>query len=145
MYKKLIQMLNGEKGFTLVELMVVVAIIGILVAIAVPIFGEVTDSAERSAAEGNLRTIDGAIMMYRAQEGQFPEGTWNVGNNGFDDSDLDSVDGYIEDFDPAGGEVYRLYKSNDRKVKGAFYIPSDASVGGMDGNSGPHTLPIDWE
>lgn len=57
---------NNQKGFTLVELMVVVVIIGILVAIAVPVYNSVTEKAELSAMEANLRTIDGAIMMYAA-------------------------------------------------------------------------------
>ncbi|MGI6412512.1 MAG: type IV pilin protein [Syntrophomonadaceae bacterium] len=55
---------RNQKGFTLVELMVVVAIIGILSAIAVPVYRNVTEKANRSAVEANLRTIDGAIMMY---------------------------------------------------------------------------------
>jgi len=46
--------------------MVVVVIIGILVAIAVPVYNNVTLKAEKSAIEANLRTIDGAIMTYYA-------------------------------------------------------------------------------
>ncbi len=53
---------NNQKGFTLVELMVVVVIIGILVAIAVPVYNSVTTKAELSAIKANIRTVDGAIM-----------------------------------------------------------------------------------
>ena len=68
---------NNQKGFTLVELMVVVVIIGILIAIAVPVYKNVTDKAERAAVEANLRTIDGAIMQAKMElldgEGEIDE------------------------------------------------------------------------
>lgn len=64
MFKIVNKITRNEKGFTLVELMVVVVIIGILVAIAVPVYNQVTARAERGACEANLRTIDGAIQQY---------------------------------------------------------------------------------
>jgi prepilin-type N-terminal cleavage/methylation domain-containing protein len=59
---------HNQKGFTLVELMVVVVIIGVLVAIAVPVYTNVTERAELSAIQANLRTLDGAIMMASSSE-----------------------------------------------------------------------------
>jgi type IV pilus assembly protein PilA len=59
-------LLKSKKGFTLVELMVVVVILGILVAIAVPMFNASTAKAEKNAIDSNLRIIDGAITMYSA-------------------------------------------------------------------------------
>ncbi len=57
---------SNRKGFTLVELLVVVAIIGILAAIAIPKFSAATDSASRAKIQADLRTIDSAVQMYRA-------------------------------------------------------------------------------
>ncbi|HZK24913.1 MAG TPA: prepilin-type N-terminal cleavage/methylation domain-containing protein [Oscillospiraceae bacterium] len=57
-------------GFTLVELMVVVVIIGVLVAIAVPVYNSITGDAADKADQATLRTVNGAVMMYDAANGE---------------------------------------------------------------------------
>jgi len=65
--------LKNKKGFTLVELMVVVVIICILVAIAVPIYNSSTAKAQEKACLANLRTLDSAIAQYAADNnGDYP-------------------------------------------------------------------------
>ncbi len=61
---------KDQRGFTLVELMVVVIIIGILVAIAIPVYSNVTERAHEKANAANIRTIESAITMYLATTGK---------------------------------------------------------------------------
>lgn len=64
--------MNAQNGFTLIELMVVILIIAILVGIAVPVFSITRELAWKNSCKANLRIIDGAVMIYRAQNGEFP-------------------------------------------------------------------------
>ena len=51
---------NRKSGFTLVEIMIVVAIIGLLAAIAIPNFVKARQASQKSACVANLRQIEGA-------------------------------------------------------------------------------------
>jgi len=63
---------NNQKGFTLVELMIVVAIIGILAAIAIPQFAAYRQKAFNSSAQSDLKNGKTALEAYYADYQHYP-------------------------------------------------------------------------
>ena len=61
-----------QKGFTLIELMIVVAIIGILAAVAIPQYQDYTVKAKLSKVTGVAAPIKTALALYNQEQGSFP-------------------------------------------------------------------------
>jgi len=77
---------RNEKGFTLVELMIVIVIVGILAAVAVPIYTGNVNKAKQSECDAALGTIRTALRVYYAENGAYP-----LGKSGFTIADWDTL------------------------------------------------------
>jgi prepilin-type N-terminal cleavage/methylation domain-containing protein len=96
---------KGPSGFTLIELMIVVAIIGILAAIAIPKFAELIRKSNEGSNRGNLGALRSALSIYYGDM----EGNWPT-------DDLDSL--------TAGGK----YIAAIPKHRAVGYHPDNAAV-----------------
>ena len=102
--------MTSRKGFTLIELMVVILIVGILAAASIPLMRGRIDSAKWAEANATAGTIKSAVRVYYAEHGSSPTGGMGVAATqtslGFDAADL----------------------------TGTYFIPGDYNIDSVDAN-----------
>ena len=107
---------TAERGFTLIEIMIVVAIIALLAAIAIPNVLRARTSANETAAVGNMRALVSSMEMYRSVNSQYPA-TWladmyttpnpDFGPAPFGSAPAISLQGYIYHYNPVSTQTYK--------------------------------------
>lgn len=77
---------GGQEGFTLLELLIVMSILGILAMVAVPKFNQALALANTTKIQTDLRTLNTAITLYQAEKSTYP-------------ASLDVLSDYVEELD----------------------------------------------
>ncbi len=74
---------KNSKGFTLVELFLIVIIIGILSTLIISLFQHVTDRTIFAVAKSNLATLQRAVWLYYTTNGEYPQTLYQLVTSGY--------------------------------------------------------------
>lgn len=86
---KRVLFIGNVYGFTLMEVVVVIAILGALTALALPRFTGVLENSQQKTDQANIRIVESAMELYQAEKGAMPSG-------------VTSFDGLIEELNKVG-------------------------------------------
>jgi len=114
--------MEKTKGFTLIELMVVILIVSILAGVAIPLMQGRIDSAKWSEANATAGTIRTAVRAYFAED---PTACGDLEGNTLDDADTQSALGF-----------------NTEDLTGTYFGPSNYTITSIDTDSGLASITV---
>ena len=112
-----------KKGFTILELMIVIAVIAILVGIALPRFKGMQDEGNIAKAKGELRMLQTAVESYKIHYGALPAALTNL------QTAVPQIAPSTLPTDPFGGAAYGFSKAGD------FFVVYSAGPGATGGTA----------
>jgi len=138
--------MSQQKGFTLIEVLVVVVILGILAAAIAPQFLGKADDARVGVVKTNIATLDSQVQLYKTQTGVFPsteQGLRALVSKPTGDPVPRNYPqyGYLSKLppDPWGNEYYYIYPG-ENGVFDIFTLGAD----GQEGGEGPNADIGNW-
>jgi len=123
---------RSDAGFTLIELMIVMMIIGILVTIAEPSYRTQTIRARETALKKDLFIVRDVIDQYAADQGQYPDSLQELVDKGY----LRSMP--MDPFTRASDTWVEVRDASGEEAGGIFDIHSGSDLVGLDGT--PYNL-----
>lgn len=121
--------INLKFGFTLIELMVVISIIAILSVIVFASFDDARSQARDKVRMNDLKQVQVALNLYRAQNGQYPSQGCGSGNDfagaGTVASGFEKCDSYINGLVPDYIEVLPIDPNGTSEAGKGFYYRSN--------------------
>lgn len=126
-----------RSGFTLIEIMIVIAIVGVLAAIAVPSFREARKRANQRACYANIKTIAGALIQYNLDK-----------NTSYEEDPINfnflTAEGYLQgppDDPGAGGGSHGNYKVDTDPDSVGVLCSVHGRIGSGAGSTSPSPSP----
>ncbi len=121
-----------ERGFTLIEMMVVLSIIVILLAIAVPIYSQSINSAREDNLRQNLQTLNQSIVEYTLDKKKAPNSLQDLKQAGYIESVPEDITGRDDTWVPEEDDSIMTLEQTDPGMagvhSGSSHVAGDGTV-----------------